>query len=141
MAAELLGGRAIFQAMFGGPRREATEALVRRHLEPMVYGGVAPFRAGIEMAIGRDKMRAIRDWAVARSGPLALLAFDDWNFHRESSARVEQLLNRRLAGLPVSEAHQVLRAARRPPAIQPWIAGISGALLAGGLMAGFLLGS
>lgn len=137
LAAELLSGRAIVAALFHGSRHAATEELMRRHLEPIVFGGLTPLKAGLEIAIGRERLRGVREWAVAKSAGLAKLAFDDWHFHRGRCAEIALLLRRRLDALPEADKAAVLRAAGRT-AWWPMAAALGAALLAGWVAYGLL---
>jgi hypothetical protein len=96
VAAEVLSVRAIVQAMLYGPKKGNTERLIRRHLEPIAWQAVAPFEAGVEMAVGRDRMQAIAALVGRNSLAIAALPFEDWRFNQERSEVVERLLRERL---------------------------------------------
>ena len=106
---EIVSVRAIIQSMLNGPKKDATEALIRKHIEPIVYDAVAPFHLGVEMAMGREKMKAIRETVGRKSLAISGHPFEDWHFNRERSELVERLLRQRMEEMPPEDFQGLLR--------------------------------
>ncbi len=113
LAAEVVGGRAIVAAIFHGPRKKQPRSLCAGTSSRSSSAALA-LKIGLEVAIGRQRLQAVREWAVAKSAVLALLAFDDWHFHRARCAEIALLLRRRLDALPAAGGAAILRAAGSP---------------------------
>lgn len=109
VAAEIVSVRAIVAAMMNGPLAANTEALIRRHIEPIVYDAVAPFETGLEVTLGRDKLRAIRDSVGRKSLQIAGQPFEDWRFNRERSELVESQLRQRMEAMSPEDFQGLLR--------------------------------
>lgn len=131
VAAEIVSVRAIAFAMLKGPRSELAEALIRRHIEPLVNEAVGPFQAGIEVTLGRDKMRAIRDAVGRQALAIAPLPFEDWHFNRERSELVEYLLRRRIEEMPPEDFQGLLRPCFQEDELKLILVGAALGLLAG----------
>lgn len=138
---EIVSVRAIIQAMLAGPKKATTEALIRKHIEPIVYAGVAPFQAGIEMAVGRDKMKAIREMVGRRSLAISAHPFDDWHFNRERSLLVEKLLVQRMEEMPPEDFQGLLRPCFQEDEMKLILVGAVLGLIAGWGQAIFVFGN
>ncbi len=137
---EIVSIRAIIQAMLYGPKKEATEALIRKHIEPLVYDGVAPFQLGVEMAVGREKMKAIRELVGKKSLAISEKPFDDWHFNRERSEVVEKLLRQRMEEMPPEDFQGLLRPCFQEDELKLILVGAALGLLAGWGQAVFVFG-
>jgi uncharacterized membrane protein YheB (UPF0754 family) len=140
VAGEIVSVRAIIQAMLYGPKKENTEELIRRHLEPIAWQAGAPFEAGIEMAVGRDRMQAIAALVGTRSLAIATLPFEDWQFNRDRSELVERLLRERMEAMAPEDFQGLLRPCFQEDELKLILVGAVLGLLAGWAQAVFVFG-
>jgi hypothetical protein len=140
VASEIVSVRAIMQAMLYGPKKENTERLIRKHLEPIAWQAVAPFEAGIEMAVGRDRMRAIAALIGRNALAIAALPFEDWHFNRERSELVERLLRERMEEMPPEDFQGLLRPCFQEDELKLILVGAALGLVAGWAQAVFVFG-
>ncbi|MCE7523579.1 hypothetical protein [Alloalcanivorax xenomutans] len=126
---ELVTLRNIMYQVVNGPRGDRTKALIKRHLKPLLSGGVVRTAAQLTVGPGgyADLKRAVEDKAV----DLAVEPFEDDNFNRERSSIIERLMCDRMQALSSVEFQDLLR-----PAFQEdeWILILVGGFL--GAMAG-----
>ncbi|KAF0805366.1 hypothetical protein A6D6_02321 [Alcanivorax xiamenensis] len=126
---ELVTLRNIMYQVVNGPRGDRTKALIKRHLKPLLSGGVVRTAAQLTVGPGgyADLKRAVEDKAV----DLAVEPFEDDNFNRERSSIIERLMCDRMQALSSEEFQDLLR-----PAFQEdeWILILVGGFL--GAMAG-----
>lgn len=140
VAAEIVSVRAIAGALLNGPKSANTEALIRRHIEPIVHDAVAPFGTGIEVTLGRDKMRAIRDTVGRKSLAIAAQPFEDWHFNRDRSELVENLLRQRMEAMPPEDFQGLLRPCFQEDELKLILVGAALGLLAGWAQAVLVFG-
>ncbi|MEM8930857.1 MAG: hypothetical protein AAGE94_06770 [Acidobacteriota bacterium] len=106
---EIVSIRAIIQAMIHGPHRDASHALIRRHIEPIVDEAVRPFSLPVEIAVGNETLDAIRQRVGEKSVAVSTTPFDDWHFNRDRSERIEALLRERMENMEPEEFQGLLR--------------------------------
>ncbi|MDX1805194.1 MAG: hypothetical protein R3292_14075 [Alcanivorax sp.] len=121
--------RNIMYQVVNGPRGDRTKALIKRHLKPLLNGGVVRTAAQLTVGPGgyADLKKAVEEKAV----DLAVEPFEDQGFNRERGAIVERLMAERMQALSSEEFQDLLR-----PAFQEdeWILIVVGGFL--GAMAG-----
>ena len=117
--------------MINGPRADRTKALIKRHMRPLLEGGVVRTAAQLTVGPGgyADLKKAVEEKAV----DLAVLPFEDPQFNRERGAIVERIMRERMCELSSEEFQALLR-----PAFQEdeWILILVGGVL--GMAAGFI---
>ncbi|MFT6341190.1 MAG: uncharacterized membrane protein YheB (UPF0754 family) [Alcanivorax sp.] len=126
---EVITLRNIMYQVVNGPRGDRTKALIKRHLKPLLNGGVV--RTAAQLTVGpegyADLKKAVEDKAV----DLAVEPFEDQGFNKERGLIVERLMAERMQALSSEEFQDLLR-----PAFQEdeWILIVVGGFL--GAMAG-----
>lgn len=129
--AEVVTLRNIMNQVVNGPRGDRTKALIKRHLKPLLNGGVV--RTAAQLTVGpegyADIKRAVEDKAVN----MAIEPFEDEQFNRERGVIVEKLMRERMQMLDSVEFQDLLR-----PAFQEdeWILILVGGAL--GALAGLM---
>lgn len=127
---EMMTLRNIMHQVLNGPRGDRTKMLIKRHLKPLLEGGVVRTAAQLTVGPGgyADLKRAVEEKAV----DLSLYPFEDPVFNRERGTIVEAILAERMQALSSEEFQDLLR-----PAFQEdeWILIVVGGVL--GAMAGF----
>lgn len=128
---EVVTLRNIMYQVVNGPRADRTKALIKRHMRPLLEGGVVRTAAQLTVGPGgyADLKKAVEEKAV----DLAVLPFEDPQFNRERGAIVERIMRERMEELSSEEFQALLR-----PAFQEdeWILILVGGVL--GMMAGFI---
>ncbi|MBZ2188091.1 hypothetical protein K8B33_03210 [Alcanivorax sp. JB21] len=128
---EVVTLRNIMYQVINGPRADRTKALIKRHMRPLLEGGVVRTAAQLTVGPGgyADLKKAVEEKAV----DLAVLPFEDPTFNRERGAIVERIMRERMEELSSEEFQALLR-----PAFQEdeWILIMVGGAL--GMMAGFI---
>lgn len=128
---EVVTLRNIMYQVVNGPRADRTKALIKRHMRPLLEGGVVRTAAQLTVGPGgyADLKKAVEEKAV----DLAVLPFEDPQFNRERGAIVERIMRERMEELSSEEFQALLR-----PAFQEdeWILIMVGGVL--GMMAGFI---
>ena len=126
---EMMTLQNIMYQVINGPRGDRTKMLIKRHLKPLLDGGVVRTAAQLTVGPGGylDLKRAVEEKAV----DLSLYPFEDPAFNKERGAIVEKILCDRMQELSSSEFQDLLR-----PAFQEdeWILICVGGVL--GAMAG-----
>ena len=127
---EMMTLRNIMYQVVNGPRGDRTKMLIKKHLKPLIDGGVV--RTAAQLLVGPggylDLKRAVEEKAV----DLSLYPFEDPVFNKERGMIVEKILSDRMQELSSSEFQDLLR-----PAFQEdeWILILVGGAL--GAVAGF----
>lgn len=127
---ELVTLRNIMNQVINGPRGDRTKALIKKHIRPLLEGGVV--RTAAQLAVGpggyAELKRAVEDKVM----DFATEPFDDPEFNRERGVVVERIMRQRMEELSSEEFQDLLR-----PAFQEdeWILIAVGGFL--GMMAGF----
>ena len=128
---EVVTLRNIMYQVINGPRADRTKALIKRHMRPLLEGGVVRTAAQLTVGPGgyADLKKAVEEKAV----DLAVLPFEDPTFNRERGAIVERIMRERMEELSSEEFQALLR-----PAFQEdeWILIMVGGAL--GMMAGLI---
>ena len=128
---EVVTLRNIMYQVINGPRADRTKALIKRHMRPLLEGGVVRTAAQLTVGPGgyADLKKAVEEKAV----DLAVLPFEDPTFNRERGAIVERIMRERMEELSSEEFQALLR-----PAFQEdeWILIMVGGAL--GMVAGFI---
>ena len=106
---EMVSVRAIIHAMMHGPLQERSHDMIKRHLEPLVEEAVAPFDLPVELAVGSQRLEAIRQKVTQKSIEVSTTPFDDWHFNLERSGRIERLLRQRMEEMTPDEFQGLLR--------------------------------
>lgn len=128
---EVVTLRNIMYQVINGPRADRTKALIKRHLRPLLEGGVVRTAAQLTVGPGgyADLKRAVEDKAL----DLAVVPFEDVEFNRERGVIVERIMRERMQELSSEEFQDLLR-----PAFQEdeWILILVGGVLS--FMAGLV---
>ncbi len=121
----------IMQQVIYGPRSDRTRALIKRHLRPLLDGGVV--RTAAQLTVGPSGYADLKKSVEEKALDLAVIPFEDQQFNRERGAIVERIMCERMQDLSAQEFQDLLR-----PAFQEdeWILITVGAVLSMG--AGFL---
>jgi uncharacterized membrane protein YheB (UPF0754 family) len=106
---EIVTVRALIHSMMKGPRADRSEALIQRHMAPLVAEAVGPLRLAAELTLGRESFAGLAEQVGRRSVDLSTAPFDDWRFNRDRAEVVEQLLRERMEELPPAEFQDLLR--------------------------------
>lgn len=127
--AEVVTLRNIMYQVLNGPRGDRTKALIKKHLKPLLDGGVV--RTAAQLTVGPGGYASLKRAVEEKAIDLSLEPFDDPEFNRERGVVVERLMRERMQMLTSEEFQDLLR-----PAFQEdeWILIAVGGFL--GLLAG-----
>lgn len=128
---EILTVQHIMASLLMGPKAERTRVLVKKHLRPLLEGGVT--RTAIQLALGVEGYAGIKRILVDKTAGLSLAPLQDASFNHERSRNIEKLLCERMQALDSAEFQDLLRPAFKE---DEWILIILGAVL--GTIAGSL---
>lgn len=106
---EIVTIRSIIQAMLHGPKSETTRALIRQHMEPIVWRASGMLKLPAQLTLGQSKLEDMAQRVGDVSVAVSTDPFDDWQFNRDRSAIVERLLRQRMEELPSDEFQDLLR--------------------------------
>ena len=121
--------RNIMYQVVNGPRGDRTKALIKRHLKPLLNGGVV--RTAAQLTVGPEGYADLKKAVEEKAVDLAVEPFEDQGFNKERGQIVERLMSERMQALSSDEFQDLLR-----PAFQEdeWILIVVGGFL--GAMAG-----
>ncbi len=137
---EIVTVRSIIHAMLHGPNSAATRAMIRRHIEPIVWKAAGPVKLPAQLALGPRKMELMARYVGEMSVTVSTAPFDDWHFNRERSAIVEELLRQRMEELPSEEFQDLLRPCFQEDEMKLILMGAGLGLLAGVAQLVFVFG-
>jgi uncharacterized membrane protein YheB (UPF0754 family) len=106
---EILTVQQIIYAMTYGARAEATHALIRKHISPVVDRAVASYRPVAGLAVGERTLTSIRNSVGEKAIAVSTDPFDHWPFNRERSRVIERMLRERMQKMPPDEFQDLLR--------------------------------
>lgn len=126
---EVITLRNIMYQVVNGPRGDRTKALIKRHLKPLLNGGVV--RTAAQLTVGPEGYADLKKAVEEKAVDLAVEPFEDQGFNKERGLIVEKLMAERMQSLSSEEFQDLLR-----PAFQEdeWILIVVGGFL--GAMAG-----
>lgn len=119
----------IMYQVLNGPRGDRTKALIKKHLKPLLDGGVV--RTAAQLTVGPEGYHDIKKAVEEKAIDFSLEPFEDEEFNRERGMVVERIMRERMEELSSEEFQNLLR-----PAFQEdeWILIMVGGFL--GSMAG-----
>lgn len=99
----------IMHAIFRGPKSERTKSLIKKHLRPIVDGGLLKTMAQITVGAGGyvDLKHTIEEKTIAMS----LASFDDPIFAKERGVVVEKMFRERMQAMTSEDFQNLLRPA------------------------------
>lgn len=126
---EVVTLRHIMNQVINGPRGDRTKALIKRHLRPLLEGGVV--RTAAQLTVGPGGYADLKKSVEEKALDLAVEPFEDPDFNRDRGAVVEKIMRERMEELSNDEFQDLLR-----PAFQEdeWILIAVGGVL--GMLAG-----
>ncbi|MEY1661734.1 DUF445 domain-containing protein [Isoalcanivorax beigongshangi] len=106
---EVVTLRNIMNQVLNGPKADRTKQLIKRHMRPLLEGGVVRTAAQLTVGPGgyADLKRAVEEKAV----DLAVIPFEDTQFNKERGAIVERIMRERMGMLSSEEFQSLLRPA------------------------------
>lgn len=127
---EVVTLRNLMYQVLNGPRGDRTKAMIKKHLKPLLDGGVV--RTAAQLTVGPGGYADLKKSVEEKAIDLSLEPFEDPGFNRERGRVVERLMRERMQELSSEEFQDLLR-----PAFQEdeWILIAVGGFL--GMMAGF----
>ncbi|MCK0536550.1 DUF445 domain-containing protein [Alcanivorax quisquiliarum] len=128
---EVVTLRNIMYQVINGPRADRTKALIKRHLRPLLEGGVV--RTAAQLTVGPGGYADLKKAVEEKALDLAVVPFEDVEFNRERGVIVERIMRERMQELSSEEFQDLLR-----PAFQEdeWILIMVGGVLS--FMAGLV---
>jgi uncharacterized membrane protein YheB (UPF0754 family) len=126
---EILTIQRLVHEMLYGPRAPLTEAIIKKHIEPVAEEAVWGYQEVAGLAIGdfEEIRRALGEKAVQVSAD----PFDHWPFNRERAEILERELRHRMERLPPNEFQDLLRPCFQEDEMKLILAGAFLGLLAG----------
>ena len=121
---EMMTLRNIMHQVLNGPRGDRTRLLIKKHLRPLLEGGVV--RTAAQLTVGPGGYAELKRAVEEKAIDLSLYPFEDPVFNRERGAIVEAILSERMQALSSEEFQDLLR-----PAFQEdeWILIVVGGVL------------
>jgi uncharacterized membrane protein YheB (UPF0754 family) len=126
---EMMTLQKLMQQVISGPRGDRTRMLIKKHLRPLLEGGVV--RTAAQLTVGPGGYAELKRAVEEKAVDLSMYPFEDPVFNRERGAIVEKIISERMQALSSEEFQDLLR-----PAFQEdeWILILVGGAL--GAMAG-----
>ncbi len=107
---EIVNVRSIIYAMVRGPKSENTQALIEKHIEPIVHEAVDPLlMLPTQLTVGSKSFDEMMSLVGEKSVAVSTDPFDDWHFNKERAEIVERLLRQRMEELPSDQFQNLLR--------------------------------
>lgn len=106
---EILTVRALVEAMVHGPRAERLQAIVRKHVRPIVDESLGLLGGVAQMTLGEESLARMRRDAADRALAVSTDLFDDPLFREERAEVAESFLRRRMEALPAAQFQDLLR--------------------------------
>ena len=107
---EIVNVRSIIHAMLNGPKSANTQALIKKHIEPLVQEAIDPLlRVPTRLTVGNKSIEEMMNRVGEKSIEVSAEPFDDWHFNRERAEIVERLLRERMEDLPSDQFQDLLR--------------------------------
>ncbi len=106
---EILTLQQIIYSMVHGTHSERTEALIRKHVEPVSERVIASFGKLGDLAVSDEVMEQIKRSVGQKAVKVSTDAFDHWPFNRNRARLAERLLRERMEELPPEEFQDLLR--------------------------------
>jgi len=129
VTAEILTIGHIMAEIFRGPRSDRAKAMLKRHLRPIIDGGVVKTVA--QLTVGPEGFVDLKRTIEEKTIEMSLASFDDPVFSKERGKVVEKMFRERMQAMSAEEFQALLR-----PAFEEdeWILIALGGVL--GLLAG-----
>lgn len=130
ITAEVLTIGSVMSEIFRGPKSDRTKSLIKKHLRPLIDGGLVKTVA--QLTVGPEGFVDLKRTIEAKTIEMSLESFDDPQFTRERGVVIEKMFRERMQAMTSEEFQDLLR-----PAFQEdeWILIVVGGAL--GLAAGF----
>ena len=106
---EVVTLRNIMNQVVNGPRGDRTKALIKRHLRPLLEGGVV--RTAAQLTVGPGGYADLKRSVEEKAMDLAIEPFDDPDFNRERGSVVERIMRERMEELSSEDFQDLLRPA------------------------------
>lgn len=128
---EMVSLKHLVGEMLSGKYAERTRALIRRHLSPLLEGGVV--RTAIQLTVGPTGYAALKRTIVEKAAALSLQPLDNPQFNADRAKVIASIFASRMKAMSSKEFQDLLR-----PAFQEdeWIVIMMGAVL--GAICGWL---
>lgn len=126
---EILTVGHIMTEIFRGPRSDRAKVMLKRHLRPIIDGGVV--RTVAQLTVGPEGFVELKRTIEEKTIEMSLASFDDPVFSRERGRVVEKMFRERMQAMSAEEFQALLR-----PAFEEdeWILILLGGVL--GMLAG-----
>jgi uncharacterized membrane protein YheB (UPF0754 family) len=123
-----------------GPRGDRTQQMLEDAMGPAIDRAAGPARSALRVVVGTRAFDAIRDQVAHDSAAHTIAPFQDADFSRQQSEKIQKLFARRTRELPSRDFVEMLRAAIKE---DEWMLYAHGAVMGfgGGVAHVLLLGS
>ena len=128
---EILTVQHMIYAMLYGPKAEATKALIRKHIAPVVDDALRAYGPIPGFAVGPEGLGAIRESVGHKAIAVSTDPFDHWPFNRERAEVIERVLLERMQNMPPEQFQDLLRPCFQEDELKLILAGAVLGLLAG----------
>ncbi|MDP2227564.1 MAG: hypothetical protein Q8J78_08825 [Moraxellaceae bacterium] len=130
-AQEMVSLKHLVHEMLTGTYADRTRALIRRHISPLLEGGVV--RTAIQLTVGPTGYAALKRTIVEKASVLSLQPLDNVAFNRDRAKVIASIFSTRMKAMSSKEFQDLLR-----PAFQEdeWIVIVMGGIM--GFLAGWL---
>lgn len=128
---EMVSLKHLVNEMLTGSYSDRTRALIRRHLGPLLEGGIV--RTAIQLTVGPTGYASLKRTIVEKAASLSLQPLSNVNFNRDRAKVIASIFATRMKAMSAKEFQDLLR-----PAFQEdeWIVIFLGAVL--GALAGWI---
>jgi hypothetical protein len=128
---EMVSLKHLVQEMLTGTYAERTRALIRRHIGPLLEGGVV--RTAIQLTVGPTGYASLKRTIVEKAAALSLAPLANPQFNRDRAKIIASIFSSRMKAMSSAEFQDLLR-----PAFQEdeWIVIVLGGVL--GFVAGWI---
>lgn len=127
---EMMSIRQIMTEVMTGKRSDRTRALIRRHVSPLLEGGVV--RTAMQLTVGPSEYAELKKTVTNKAMIMSLQPVQDPKFNRERAHIIEKIFSDRMKLMSPKEFQDLLR-----PAFEEdeWIVIVMGAIM--GFVAGW----
>lgn len=106
---EMMTLKQIMNQVLNGPRGDRTRMLIKKHLRPLLEGGVV--RTAAQLTVGPGGYAELKKAVEEKAIDLSMYPFEDPVFNRERGVIIEHILSERMQALSCEEFQDLLRPA------------------------------
>ena len=140
VTSEILTLQHLVYAMLYGPHAEVSEALIKKHIQPIADEAVEGYMGLAEAAVGNERWGQIKESIGTKAVQVSTDPFDHWPFIRDRARIIEELLRERMERMSPDEFQDLLRPCFQEDEMKLILTGAALGFLAGWAQLFFVFG-